>query len=164
MILRRTETGAPAPPRDVSIGHSPAEVVLVQDWCIGPDLLDIARWTETVFFPLVMVSGTGTMVIDDEEQFAAHLRDLRDAARRNRGMVGFRTRITSEERPAENMAVVGSFRDHLDIAGEVISSASITWALIRVGGAWRINQIHFNDARQDPSVVSDLCRLQDNRG
>ncbi|MEM7742596.1 MAG: hypothetical protein AAF409_02700 [Pseudomonadota bacterium] len=142
---------------------SPAEVVLEQDHCIGPDHLDIARWTATVFFPLVMVSSTGTLAIDDAEAFAAHLEELRDTAGRGRGMAGFRTRITSEITPAENIAIVGSYRDHVDAAGDVITSSSITWSLIRSGGAWKINQIHFNDARQDPSVVSDICRAKGER-
>ncbi|MEM1299569.1 MAG: hypothetical protein AAGH68_09845 [Pseudomonadota bacterium] len=135
----------------------PAATVLVHDACIGPGWLDIPRWTETIFFPLALLSGGGAIVIDDAEECAEHLRTLQDTARL-RGAVGLRTRIITQSLPAPNMALVSSQRDHVNEAGTVVSTTSITWSLILTPDGWRINQIHFNDARNDPSVVSEILR------
>lgn len=135
---------------------TPSEVVTEQDQCIGQGLLDVARWCSTVFFPLVMMSETGTMIVDSPRMFERHLFDLQQTALL-RGVVGFRTRITSESQPAVNVAIVGSLRDHYDAAGHAVGTTSITWSLVRTDGVWKINQIHFNDTRHDPSVVSEMA-------
>ena len=135
----------------------PASLVMSQDKCIGKDLLAARDWAGTMFFPLLMVCGAGTIVVENEEDFAGHLNDLRDLLAR-RGAVGFRTRITSEMQPSAKIAVLGGYRDHIDAEGNVVTSSSMTWTLIHTEAGWKVNLIQFNDSRQDASVVSELCR------
>ena len=152
----------PDPVLDAQDGTSgrvgdPGATVLAQDACVGAGGLDIPRWTATVFFPLTMISTNGTMVIDHAEGFAEHLTRLSEFMQR-RGAVSLRTHITGQSQPADNMAIVTSLREHLNTASHVVTTSSITWSLILTPSGWRINQIHFNDARNDPSVVSEMLR------
>lgn len=154
---REPFAGAASSAGDDQWQGGPAAVVLAQDACIGDGWLDVANWTGTVFFPLALLSSGGTIVIEDDDAFALHLRELQQTARL-RGAVGLRTRIISQNLSAPNMAIVTSHRDHLNELGEVVTSSSITWSLILTPSGWRINQIHFNDSRNDPSVVSEMIR------
>ena len=136
---------------------SPASVVKSQDGLIGPGVLDFTAWAGTMFFPLLMVCGSGTIVVENEAVLADHLNDLRDLLAR-RGAVGFRTRINSDMQPSAKIAVLGGYRDHIDADGKTVTSSSMTWTLIRTAAGWKVNLIQFNDSRQDASVVSELCR------
>lgn len=160
------DTGATGIPSDAGkvpeAVRSPAETVLAQDQCFRSDGVDVDTWRDTVFFPLFMVSCAGTVVIADGPAFADHLRELHGMGL-DRGMTGIRTRILSEITPAPRMALVRSLRDHIGAGDSILTTASITWTLIQVANEWRINQIHFNDSRQDPSVVSDFVRKKERK-
>ena len=143
-----------------SFDQDPASVVLTQDLCLHADRMDYDLWTSTVFLPLVLVCDGNPIVIQNEEAFRAHLDDL-FAVARQRGIAGLRTKILSTVQPGDDIAILTSIRDHLSATGQVLTSTSMTWTTIRTDGTWRINQIHFNDSRYDPSVTAELLGGQE---
>lgn len=157
MSWRPKIVGAPAAGRQnrgVNFDQDdPAQPVLEHDDCFHPNGIDVDRWSDTMFFPVVMISESGQTVLDDMDAFAKHLTDLASAGRAF-GVHGIRTRILSNIQTSEDVAIISSIRDRIDGDGEVIGSASITWLLVRDQGHWKINQIHFNDGRLDPSIVA----------
>ena len=133
----------------------PAAVVVAHDGFVSADGIDAEAWGQTVFLPLVMLHQGGTEVVEDRDEFIAHMERLWQKARQH-GIAGLRTRILSHVQPRDDMAILSTFRDRLDARGNVMASTSITWTVLRTPGGWKINQIHFNDARFDPSLVTQV--------
>ena len=137
-----------------SDNDDPASAVLAQDACYGAESIDYDRWEQTVFFPLTLLYEGRQTIIEDPAAFRSHLEEL-EGLGRARGIAGLRTRILSHIQPGDEIAVLSSVRDHLSAEGETVSSTSMTWTVIRTGEGWKINQIHFNDMRYDPSVTTE---------
>ncbi len=133
----------------------PSRTVLMQDECYSADGIDARRWMQTVFIPLTMVGDGKTFTIDTEDAFSDHLKALEEKAI-ELGVAALRTEIQSCAYMIEDMAIISSVRHRLSAKGKVLGSTSITWTVIRVDEHWKINQILFNDAVQDPSVVAQV--------
>jgi len=133
----------------------PVGVVLIQDACISDAGIDLERWTKTVFLPLTMSSDGNLFTVEDEPGFHEHLKMLEKKAK-DLGVTKLRTRVLSHIQPSDEMAIVSSIRDRVSGDGTVIGSSSITWTLMSLQGAWKINQILFNDAIYDPSIVAQV--------
>jgi len=133
----------------------PVGVVLIQDACMSEAGIDFARWTKTVFLPLTMSSDGNLFTVEDEPGFHDHLSMLSKKAL-DLGVTKLRTRVLSHIQPSDEMAIVSSIRDRMAGDGKIIGSSSITWTLMSLNGAWKINQILFNDAVYDPSVVAQV--------
>lgn len=149
--LQSDDEGARTP-ADLS---DPAAVVLAHDRFVSADGIDAKAWGRTVFLPLVMLHQGGTEIVDSLDGFVDHMERVWETARAQ-GIAGLKTRILSHVQPREDMAILSTFRDRLDAMGNVMASTSITWTVIRTHLGWKINQIHFNDARFDPSIVTQL--------
>ncbi|MEM1277413.1 MAG: hypothetical protein AAGH74_12865 [Pseudomonadota bacterium] len=140
----------------------PADVVLAQDKCLTADGVDYARWLETVFIPLSLISEGKSFHIESDEAFVGHLKALEEKAF-ELGVVALETQILSHVRPSVDMAILSSIRRRLGANDEVIGESSITWTVIRVGEGWRVNQIFFNDSVYDPSIVGQVFLGRSNK-
>lgn len=127
--------------------------VMTQDVCFSSDGIDYARWLETVFLPLTLVGDGKAFVIDSRADFIEHLQALEETAA-ELGIAQLRTSIVSAKALGKNVFVVRTIRERLDKDEEVIGRTLITWTVIKTEGTWKINQILFDDAKLDPSVVA----------
>lgn len=132
---------------------NPAAVVLAHDRFFGAEETDCTAWSETIFYPMTIISECGVRVIEDAAMLESLLLEL-SAAARAAGIVQLRTEVVSQHRSAEDMSILTTRRSRLDREGTPLAISSVTWVVIWVDGAWKINQAHFNDTRHDLSVVS----------
>lgn len=133
----------------------PVGVVLIQDTCMSETGIDVERWTKTLFLPLTMSSDGNLFTVENEPELHEHMKMLEKKAK-DLGVTTLRTRVLSHIQPSDEMAIVSSIRDRIAGDGAIIGSSSITWSLMSLQGAWKINQIMFNDAIYDPSVVAQV--------
>lgn len=147
----------------IDLADNPADAVLAQDACMNNAIIDYDRWATTVFFPLTLVGDGRTFVIETKAELTAHLKALKKKVD-ELGVVAIRTRILSTQRASKDVAVISSVRERVGSRGELIGSTSVTWTVLNDGGAWKINQILFNDDILDPSVVAQVFLGRGNKG
>ncbi|MEO1723800.1 MAG: hypothetical protein AAFR84_15520 [Pseudomonadota bacterium] len=129
--------------------------VLAQDECFQDGVIDAERWSSTVFLPLTMVAGGRAFAIRDRSALLDHLRALERKSRELQ-IATLRTHIRTVMQDAGDMSIIGVMRDRVSTDGAILGRTSITFAVLRVGEGWLINQVMFNDFRHDPSVVAQI--------
>ena len=144
---------------ELDLTESPASPMLSHDRLLVDGYLDVETWLRTLFLPVLVLTEEGNMLYETEEDARGHLSWLSEVAQQS-GTVGLRTRIVSTRQTGDDIALVTTLRDRVSADDQVIGTTSITWTVIRDQNEWKISQIHFNDARLDPSLVAQMNRSE----
>ena len=104
-----------------------------------PDWAEVCRSSA---FPLTLQSHTEERVFDDPDAFQAVLERLWHLARAD-GVVGMNSHILSRVEIAPGVVLVATKRDRVSCHNGVISSAQVTYTMVKEPDGWKIKRTFF---------------------